>query len=182
MRFRMARELARGWWLFLLRGVIGVLFGLYAFLAPGLGLAVILGVLAAWLALDGAFSLWHAATGQPALPGAAPGRGGRLWLALEGLLLLASYPASRLERGDLRVTSVSGDLDRLVTPADVAKSKANLPADTSFVVIPGASHASFGAYGPQPGDGTPTIDPVVAQEQVAAAAVALLAAITPEPK
>ena len=57
-----------------------------------------------------------------------------------------------------------------------------LPADTTFVVIPGASHASFSAYGAQPGDGTPTIDPVVAQEQVAAAAVALLAAITPEPK
>lgn len=101
---------------------------------------------------------------------------------VEGLLLLASYPASRLERGDLRVTSVSGDLDRLVTPADVARSRANLPADTTFVVVPGASHASFGAYGAQPGDGTPTIDPAVAQEQVAAAAVALLAAITPEPK
>lgn len=101
---------------------------------------------------------------------------------VEGLLLLASYPATRLERTDLRVTSVSGEADRLVTPADVAKSRANLPADTTFVVIPGASHASFGAYGAQPGDGTPTIDPVAAQEQVAAAAVDLLTVITPKPR
>jgi hypothetical protein len=101
---------------------------------------------------------------------------------VEGLLLLASYPASRLERADLRVTSVSGELDALTTPEDIAKSKANLPADTSFVVVPGASHASFASYGRQPGDGTPTADPAAVQDQVAAAAVDLLKVITPEPK
>jgi hypothetical protein len=101
---------------------------------------------------------------------------------VEGLLLLASYPSTRLERTDLRVTSVSGDQDQLVTPADVAKSKANLPASTTYVVITGASHASFGSYGRQPGDGTPTADPDAVQDQAAAAAVALLAAITPKAK
>ena len=99
---------------------------------------------------------------------------------VEGLLLLASYPAGRIERTDLRATSVSGDLDRLVTPADIAKSKANLPADTTYVVIPGASHASFGSYGRQPGDGTPTADPAAVEDQVASAAVKLLTAITPK--
>ena len=101
---------------------------------------------------------------------------------VEGLLLLASYPSGPLGRTDLRVTSVSGDRDGLVTPEDVAKSKANLPADATYVVVPGASHASFGSYGVQPGDGTPTADPAVVQDQVAAAAVALLAAITPKTK
>lgn len=100
---------------------------------------------------------------------------------VEGLLLLASYPSARLERADLQVTSVSGDLDRLVTPDDITRSRANLPADTAYVVVPGASHASFGSYGRQPDDGTPTADPVAVQDEVAAAAVALLAAITPEP-
>jgi hypothetical protein len=99
---------------------------------------------------------------------------------VEGLLLLASYPSARIERTDLRTTSVSGDLDALTTPEDVARSKANLPASTTYVVVPGASHASFGAYGPQPGDGTPTADPAAVQDQVAGAAVALLAAITPK--
>lgn len=101
---------------------------------------------------------------------------------VEGLLLLASYPSTSVERTDLRATSVSGDQDRLVTPADIATSKANLPADTTYVVIPGASHASFGSYGPQPGDGTPTADPAAVQDQVAAATVDLLAAITPKAK
>ena len=100
----------------------------------------------------------------------------------EGLLLLASYPAGRLERGDLRVTSISGDQDGLATPAKVEASKANLPASTTYVVIPGASHASFGSYGRQPGDGTPTADPVAVEDQVAATTVELLAAITPKTK
>ncbi len=101
---------------------------------------------------------------------------------VEGLLLLASYPSGRVGRADLRTTSVSGDLDRLVTPEDVARSKANLPEGTTYVVVPGASHASFGAYGPQPGDGTPTADPAAVEDQVVAATVALLAAITPKAK
>lgn len=101
---------------------------------------------------------------------------------VEGLLLLASYPAGRLGRTDLRVTSVSGDQDGLATPAEIEASKADLPAETTYVVVPGASHASFGVYGRQPHDGTPTADPTVVQEQVAAAAVDLLAAITPKPQ
>lgn len=101
---------------------------------------------------------------------------------VEALLLLASYPGGALERTDLRVTSVSGDQDGLTTPADVERSKARLPASTTYVVVPGASHASFGDYGRQPRDGTPTADPAAVQEQVAAAAVELLAAITPEPQ
>lgn len=99
-----------------------------------------------------------------------------------GLLLLASYPAGRLERSDLAVTSVSGDQDGLATPADVEKSKADLPAGTTYVVVPGASHASFASYGAQPGDGTPTAAPADVQEKVAAAAVQLLAAVTPKAK
>ena len=90
MRFATAPGLAKGWWLFLLRGVAGILFGVFAFVAPGFGLAVILGVLGAWLALDGAFALWHAVTGRPAVPGLSPARGGRLWLALEGIVSLVA--------------------------------------------------------------------------------------------
>jgi uncharacterized membrane protein HdeD (DUF308 family) len=87
-RFRVIRALAGGWWLLLLRGIVSVLFGLYAFLVPGLGLAVILGVLAAWLALDGVFTLAQAITGRPAVPGAARRHTGWLWL--DGLLSLVA--------------------------------------------------------------------------------------------
>jgi uncharacterized membrane protein HdeD (DUF308 family) len=86
-RFRVIRALAGGWWLLLIRGIVSVLFGIFAFLSPGLGLAVILGTLAAWLALDGIFTLWQAITGRPAMLGAP--RGGTGWLWFDGLLSLA---------------------------------------------------------------------------------------------
>lgn len=99
---------------------------------------------------------------------------------IEALLLLASYPADRVGRGDLSVTSISGDRDGLATPEKIEKSKANLPAATRFIVIDGASHASFADYGRQPGDGTPTADRKTVQAEVAKAAVKLLAALTPK--
>ncbi|WP_376099574.1 HdeD family acid-resistance protein [Roseomonas sp. CCTCC AB2023176] len=85
MRFRLARELARGWWLFLLRGIASILFGVFAFLAPGFGLAVILGAIAAWLLLDAVMSFFQSATGRTDA-GTHPVRGGRVWLAVEGVV------------------------------------------------------------------------------------------------
>lgn len=37
------------------------------------------------------------------------------------------------------------------------KNWTNLPADTTEVILEGGCHAQFGSYGPQDGDGTPTI-------------------------
>ena len=51
--------------------------------------------------------------------------------------------------------------------------RANLPPDTSYVVINGAVHSSFGDYGDQPGDGTATIDRAAAQAKITKAALAL---------
>jgi len=75
-----------------------------------------------------------------------------------GLLLYASYPA-RDVRGSLTaaVESVSGSNDGLATPAKIEASRVDLPADTTFTVIEGGTHAQFGSYGAQPGDGIPTI-------------------------
>ena len=50
-------------------------------------------------------------------------------------------------------------------------------ADTTFVEIPGASHASFGDYGPQSGDGTPTISDPDMRADVTAALSQLVAAL-----
>jgi len=98
-----------------------------------------------------------------------------------GLVLWASYPASRLERADLTVTSVSAERDGLSTPAKVDAAKSKLPPDTSYVVVPGAVHSWFGDYGEQSGDGTPTGDRAEAQAQITQATQAVLAAVTPEP-
>ena len=50
-------ELARWWWTFILRGVLAIAFGILAFFAPGLGVAVLVGLFAAWALIDGATNL-----------------------------------------------------------------------------------------------------------------------------
>ena len=89
-----------------------------------------------------------------------------------GLLLYASYPAEDV-RGSLTaaVESVSGTRDGLATPAKIAASRADLPADSTFTVIDGASHAQFGAYGAQPGDGIPTISDEQARSLITGASL-----------
>jgi dienelactone hydrolase len=101
---------------------------------------------------------------------------------ISGLLLYASYPDSRLNRTDIKVTSISGDRDGLTTPEDIEDSKAKLPARTRFVVVKGAIHSHFGDYGEQPGDGVPAIDRPTAQAQIVATTKAFLAALPPPPR
>jgi hypothetical protein len=95
-----------------------------------------------------------------------------------GLLLYASYPASDIS-GSLQaqVTSVFGTQDGLATPEDIAASRANLPPESQFVPIDGAVHAFFGDYGPQPGDGEPTISHDEARTQIGNASVEFVAAV-----
>jgi dienelactone hydrolase len=95
-----------------------------------------------------------------------------------GLLLHASYPASDISgvRG-VSVLSVSGTNDGLATPADIEASKANLPADARFTAIDGAVHSFFGDYGPQPGDGVPTISHDEARTQISNASVEFAAGV-----
>jgi uncharacterized membrane protein HdeD (DUF308 family) len=80
-RFAVVRMLAQGWWLFLLRGVAGILFGLLALVAPGLGLAFVLGFLAAFLLVEGIATLVQAARGAPD----AIGNRSRTWLWIDGI-------------------------------------------------------------------------------------------------
>ncbi|MFF0310480.1 alpha/beta hydrolase [Streptosporangium sp. NPDC004379] len=95
-----------------------------------------------------------------------------------GLLLWASYPVDDLSgRTDLSVSSVSGDRDGFTTPEDIRASRELLPAATRFVTVPGAVHAFFGDYGPQPGDGEPATTRAAAQREIVAASAAALAAL-----
>jgi pimeloyl-ACP methyl ester carboxylesterase len=94
---------------------------------------------------------------------------------VRGLVLWASYPDLSLAgRTDLQVASVSGTRDAFTTPADVAASRSLLPGSTAYTSVDGAVHSSFGDYGEQPGDGTPTAGRADAQRQVVAATVELM--------
>ncbi len=97
----------------------------------------------------------------------------------DALVLYASYPAGPLDRTDLKVVSISGSADGLATTADIDASKANLPPNSLYVVIPGAVHSDFGDYGNQPGDGTPAIEHATAQTEIQKATSDLLASLTP---
>lgn len=75
----------------------------------------------------------------------------------DALVLFGSYCSNDVSADDLAVLSISGSEDGLSTPAKVDAARELLPADAELVQIAGASHASFGDYGPQAGDGTPSI-------------------------
>ena len=97
-----------------------------------------------------------------------------------GLILLGAYPISDISDADVPVLSISATNDGLSRPADIEASKAELPSDAEFVVIDGGVHAYFGDYGPQGGDGEPTITREQQQSQSQAAIESFLAGLAPQ--
>lgn len=92
----------------------------------------------------------------------------------EGLFLLGSYSTADLSGTGLSVLSVYGSEDKIMNREKYEQCKTNLPPDFTEVVIDGGCHARFGAYGPQEGDGTPTIS---GTEQVQRTVAAILAMV-----
>lgn len=75
----------------------------------------------------------------------------------DALVLFASYCADDLSDTGLPVLSLAGSEDGLSTPQKITDARHLLPPAAQMVEIVGASHSSFGDYGAQAGDGTPTI-------------------------
>ena len=80
---------------------------------------------------------------------------------VDGLILLAAYSTEPLE---VPVLSIYGSEDGVLNLEKYAKYRSNLPADFEEHVIDGGSHAGFGLYGAQDGDGSASI---TNQEQIA---------------
>lgn len=85
-----------------------------------------------------------------------------------GLVLMAAYPpeGADLSTALLKAISLQAELDRVADPADVVAGLQRLPAGSELVRIDGAVHSFFGRYGPQAGDGVPTVSRSVAEAQV----------------
>ncbi|MDD6232554.1 MAG: alpha/beta hydrolase [Frisingicoccus sp.] len=92
----------------------------------------------------------------------------------DGLILLAAYSTKDLTQTTLRVLSVYGSEDDVMNREAYEKNRTNLPADTTELVLNGGCHAQFGSYGPQDGDGVPTIS---GEEQIRQTADAISAFI-----
>ncbi|MCR2793709.1 alpha/beta hydrolase [Microbacterium sp. zg.Y625] len=97
----------------------------------------------------------------------------------DALVLFASYCATDLSDADLAVLSLAGTQDGLSTPQKIADARGLLPDDAELVEIDGASHASFGDYGPQAGDGEPTIGDEEMRALVTAELAGLVGSLTP---
>jgi len=50
-------RLAEHWWAFALRGVVAIVIGIIAFAVPGITLAILLGLFAAYMAIDGVLAI-----------------------------------------------------------------------------------------------------------------------------
>lgn len=74
-----------------------------------------------------------------------------------GLILLAAYSTADISKMPLTVLSIYGSEDGVMKKDSYMKYYENLPPNLIEVVIPGGCHAGFGDYGPQEGDGIPTI-------------------------
>ncbi|QJU55496.1 alpha/beta hydrolase [Herbiconiux sp. SALV-R1] len=93
-----------------------------------------------------------------------------------GLVLFGSYCAGDASSLAVPVLSLWGSNDGLSTPADIEASRAQLPASAEFVELPGASHAQFGDYGLQPGDGDTTTTDAEVRAAIAAALIPFVTA------
>jgi Alpha/beta hydrolase family len=96
---------------------------------------------------------------------------------VKALIFWAAYCDKSFDlssRTDVQVTSISGSLDGLATPAKLESTKAFAPSSTKYVVINGGNHAQFGNYGVQSGDNPATVSLEVQQKQIVAATIAAL--------
>ena len=88
-----------------------------------------------------------------AMAGLVTGFGGRV----DGLVLMAAFPAADCSRLEIPTLTIAAELDGLISVQRIRDSLAQLPKDTRLEVIAGGVHAFFGRYGVQARDGTPTI-------------------------
>lgn len=120
----------------------------------------------------------HYAAGRPVVVGghSLGGAMAAAWAsdhpeAVAGLVLLAAYPpdGDDLTAAGFPAVVLQAEHD-LVADADAVRGGLDrLPASTDLVVVEGAVHSFFGRYGPQAGDGIPTVSRAEAEASIVAA-------------
>ncbi len=85
----------------------------------------------------------------------------------QGLALFAGFVTKDFSDTDLKVISIYGENDGVLTDGLYQRNLKNLPKGYKEFVIPGGNHSGFAYYGPQKGDKEATI---TKDEQITAAA------------
>ncbi len=88
-----------------------------------------------------------------AMAGLLVGFGARV----DGLILMAAFPATDCSQRTIPTLTIAAELDGLISVDRIRESLGQLPKNTQLEVIAGGVHAFFGRYGVQARDGTPTI-------------------------
>jgi uncharacterized membrane protein HdeD (DUF308 family) len=117
--------LARNWWVVLLRGIAGIVFGIITFVAPGLSLAALVLLFGAYALVDGVLAAisairWRAETDRwwvillEGLAGIAAGIVTFVWPGISALALLYVIAAWALVTGGLEIAAAIR-LRRIIT-------------------------------------------------------------------
>lgn len=84
-----------------------------------------------------------------------------------GLMLMGAYPADGVPvKASWRALTLAAEHDGLATFDKVEAGLDLLPAGSVFVTVTGSVHAFFGRYGPQAGDGVPTVSRAQSEDQI----------------
>jgi uncharacterized membrane protein HdeD (DUF308 family) len=102
-RGALVHALAENWWLFLLRGLVAIVFGVMAFTWPGWTVLALTLVWAAYALADGALAIWAAISGKGSVSQ-------RWWLGAAGLagVIVAIFVFSRPVAATLGLLSFIG--------------------------------------------------------------------------
>lgn len=93
---------------------------------------------------------------------------------VKGVVFLASYPLKDISSANLKILTIIGSNDGMVSPVKYNVTRKLLPADTQFIVINGGNHCGFGSYGFQKGDKKSTIRAEDQQKQTVEAITSFL--------
>lgn len=85
---------------------------------------------------------------------------------LQGIVLFGTYCGSDISKSSLKVLAIVADRDGIMAPETIKQHTVELPADAQIVRIAGMVHSQFGNYGPQSGDGQPSIDDGQARQAI----------------
>lgn len=75
----------------------------------------------------------------------------------KGIILCASYPVEDFSDDDIRLLSIYGSHDEVLSRGSYINSMKFWPEDSREYIIQGGNHAYFGSYGEQDGDGEASI-------------------------
>lgn len=87
---------------------------------------------------------------------------------LDGLVLMGAFSAEsdNLSVFELPTLVLAAEHDGLATLSEIEAGLARLPRDASLEIIEGSVHSFFGRYGPQRGDGLPTVSRTQAEADI----------------